>query len=243
MEFPSRMIVSMGVRDKYVLLQTQSYLRGAMRFWKFNIIEFPKDTVGSALWKEDGRSELPIYYNYCKPGSNITQENTIERKRSYILFPSGELVYEYKLSNTCTVLDNVVLLVTADEDYTCKWHFKKSHLRLAAGPAIAHQRERVAAGLVPAVTNPVAANAMAANPVSYQPIPAYIFNRFLEYAIEHKEECPITMEALTRENAAATPCGHIFTSSAIEQHLKNSATCPTCRAVTRQDMIQKYVTA
>jgi hypothetical protein len=232
------MIVSMGVRDKYVLVKTHMYIRGGLPFWKFNIIEFPKDTVGTAIWKEDGRSTLPIQYNYCKPGSNITQQNTIERKRSYIIFPSGELVYEYKMSNTCTVLENVVLLVMVDEDYTCKWHFNRSHLRLAVGPAIAHERERIAAGLVPSAPAPSAPMA-----TTYQPIPAYIFNRFLDYAIEHKEECPITMEALTRENAAAAPCGHIFTSSAIEQHLQNSATCPTCRAVILPSMIQTYVRA
>lgn len=236
MTFPSRMIVSMGVRDKYILVKTDMYTRGGLPFWKFNIIEFPKDTVGTALWKEDGTPEFPINYYYCKAGSNITQQNTIERKRSYILFPNNERVYEYKMSNTCTVLENVVLLVMVDEDYTCKWHFKKSHLRLAAGPAIAHERERIAAGLVPAApSTPVT--------VAHNPIPAYIFNRFLDYAIEHKEECPITMETLTRENAAAAPCGHIFTSSAIKQHLKNSDTCPTCRAVTRQNMIQTYVRA
>lgn len=237
MSFPSRMIVSMGVRDKYLLLQTESYKRGGILFWKFNIIEFPKDTVGTALWKDDGVSDLPVYYNYCIPGSTRSQQNTIERKRSYIIFPTGELVYEYKMSNTCTVLESVVLLVMADEDYTCKWHFKKSHLRLAAAPAIAHERERAAAGLLPGGSGASAASG------AHQPIPAYIFNRFLEYAIEHKEECPITMEPLTRENAAAAPCGHIFVSSAIEEHLKNSATCPTCRAVTRPNMIQHYVKA
>ena len=233
MAFPSRMIVSMGVRDKYILVQTHSYKRGGLLFWKFNIIEFPKDTVGTALWKDDGMADIPIYYNYCRAGSNITQQNTIERKRSYIIFPTGELIYEYKLSNTCTVLENVVLLVMADEDYTCKWHFKRSDLRLAAGAAIAHERERTAAGLV----------GSGASSVTHQPIPAYIFNRFLDYAIEHKEECPITMEPITRENAAAAPCGHIFASSAIEEHLKNSSTCPTCRAVTKPSMIQKYVNA
>ena len=71
-------------------------------------------------------------------------------------------------------------------------------------------------------------------------IPTHIFRCFVEAAIAKKEECPITMETLTKESVGAPPCGHLFDKDALKRTLKESGKCPTCRQVANMSNIQTY---
>ena len=73
-----------------------------------------------------------------------------------------------------------------------------------------------------------------------QSIPIHIFHCFIESAIAKGEECPITMEKLTKETVGATPCGHLFDKDALQRCLKESGKCPACRQVASVSSIQTY---
>lgn len=67
-------------------------------------------------------------------------------------------------------------------------------------------------------------------PSSHMYIPQHIFRCFVDDAIKRKEECPITLEPLTKETVAGTQCGHLFNREAIMNVLRENGSCPTCRA-------------
>ncbi len=66
------------------------------------------------------------------------------------------------------------------------------------------------------------------NNVQYK-IPEFALKLMLEGIIAKKELCPIMMDALTKENACITPCGHFFQYEAICKALEKKDECPTCR--------------
>lgn len=77
-----------------------------------------------------------------------------------------------------------------------------------------------------------------AKPIPYAPItpkptipsfPAFVVNLLLEEAISKKQDCPITMEPITKESAAVTSCYHIFDRDSITSWLKSNKTCPVCK--------------
>ena len=69
-------------------------------------------------------------------------------------------------------------------------------------------------------------------------IPQHIFKIYLEKAIQSEETCPITLEKFTLENAACTPCGHLFDRDAIKMNLQRSSSCPTCRTKISENELQ-----
>ena len=61
-------------------------------------------------------------------------------------------------------------------------------------------------------------------------VPRHVVCGFMENAIGKGEECPITMESLTKQTIAYTVCGHLFHQQAISTAIRESGKCPTCRA-------------
>lgn len=60
-------------------------------------------------------------------------------------------------------------------------------------------------------------------------LPAYVTTLLLEDAIAKKQDCPITMEPITKEFAAVTSCYHVFDRDAIASWLTSHTTCPVCK--------------
>jgi hypothetical protein len=59
---------------------------------------------------------------------------------------------------------------------------------------------------------------------------AHIIRLVIEDAIEHKQECSITQELITKENGTCIfPCYHCFSKEGISQWLQMNTTCPECR--------------
>lgn len=59
---------------------------------------------------------------------------------------------------------------------------------------------------------------------------AHIIRLVIEDAIEHKQECSITQELITKENGTCIyPCYHCFSKEGISQWLQLNTTCPECR--------------
>jgi SUMO ligase MMS21 Smc5/6 complex component len=53
----------------------------------------------------------------------------------------------------------------------------------------------------------------------------------IEVAVSKGDSCPISMNPITKENAAVTSCGHVFDRDSIAQWLASSDRhgCPNCR--------------
>jgi hypothetical protein len=66
-------------------------------------------------------------------------------------------------------------------------------------------------------------------------IPSHIVRGFVESAINKKEVCPISLDALVMGHVAMTTCGHLFEKEALMNAINTSCpTCPTCRAVIKE---------
>ena len=79
--------------------------------------------------------------------------------------------------------------------------------------------------------NPVQDVAKTIVEVKYD-ISPYVKTIVLKYAISKNEDCPISSEELTEENAEVTSCGHVFTKESIQRWLSESSSrglCPICK--------------
>jgi hypothetical protein len=62
-------------------------------------------------------------------------------------------------------------------------------------------------------------------------IPRHLYYMAIERAIEKKEDCIVTFDAITWDNAVMTSCGHVFSKDGLEKALACSDKCPVCRAI------------
>ena len=68
-----------------------------------------------------------------------------------------------------------------------------------------------------------------APPAPRPPLPAHIATTMIAHAAATGAICPITMEPIKADTATITPCGHVFTTSALRNWLSTHSTCPECR--------------
>ena len=68
-------------------------------------------------------------------------------------------------------------------------------------------------------------------PIALQPLPSHISALLIANAVNTGVSCPITMDPITIDTADTTPCGHVFTATALHTWLKTHNTCPECRAI------------
>lgn len=70
-----------------------------------------------------------------------------------------------------------------------------------------------------------------APPIQRPPLPSHVAAILITHAISTGAICPITMEPIQAETATTTPCGHVFTESALRNWVSaGRSTCPDCRA-------------
>jgi hypothetical protein len=63
-------------------------------------------------------------------------------------------------------------------------------------------------------------------------IPRHVKILIVEDALRRNEMCPVMFEPITKQNAAVTNCGHVFTLSGINTWLSSSQSkglCPMCK--------------
>jgi hypothetical protein len=73
-----------------------------------------------------------------------------------------------------------------------------------------------------------------------QALPQHIVNAYIDDIIRKREDCPIEMTPLTRENAALTPCGHAVQQSAGARWILDAHSCPVCRVQCSPDQLQTW---
>jgi len=170
---------------------------------KISMIEYPNRFVSKGIWNADGYE--------CISTTIIPPFSTLMYVlKNHLLSPELGKVHECIISSASNILPEEYKLVKSGQDLMCKWYFT---LPLAAP-------QPLAAAQPLALPLPL--------PVAQPYIPNFVYYRYIESAIKNKEECPITLLPLTRNEVGGLTCGHLFNLDALRIALNNKSTCPTC---------------
>ena len=214
--------VEEGGHIKYLLFEVtrQPHLEKVpdVKIWKWNTINSPRYMLSSGVWHSDGiqgSSESYFHYRQSQLDETKYYENKIKKTNRYISLPGIGNIHVYMMTKPNTILPSHYYYVCAgSDDIEKKWHI------------------RVAAAVKEEVRDTHEA-------MTYK-IPTHIFRSFVDSSIQNGEECPITMEKITRETVALTQCGHLFQKTAILKALEQYQTCPTCRSACLKTQIQTW---
>ena len=191
---------------------------------KSEVIEKPKQFLldsglQGCMWKNDGVPQEPRACRHHRETSMQVDyyTNMVTRTSKYLSSERHAIIPVYEMTTPNLVLPDRFYDVYMGNDRQREWHFLASEFPCAT----------VA---LPAAAISAARPALVSAPAPSQQIPRHIFKVFVEAAIAKKETCPITMEEITMENVAMTPCGHLFDKTALQVSLRTRNTCPQCRA-------------
>jgi hypothetical protein len=90
----------------------------------------------------------------------------------------------------------------------------------AAGPAEVLRVRRSSSSQIPIFGSPSA---------QIVDLPPHIPPMMIAQAVAQKQQCSISFDDISNENACVTTCGHIFAKDAIKEWLKQHHSCPECR--------------
>jgi len=224
---PSHILICGGY-DRYVLLSVTD-VRG--QYVKSEVIEKPKQfLLGSGLqecmWKNDGVPQEPRTCRHYRETSMQVDyyTNMVTRTSKYLSSERHAVIPVYEMTTPNLVLPDRFYDVYMGNDRRREWHFLGAEFPSAT---VAAPRPSAPPSSLSASAAPADATRLEAQP---QQIPRHVFKVFVEAAIAKKETCPITMEEITMENVAMTPCGHLFDKTALQMALRTRNTCPQCRA-------------
>ena len=225
---PSHILICGGY-DRYVLLSV-TVVGG--QYLKTQVIEKPKQFLFDSglqgcMWKNDGASQEPrACRHYRETISQVDYyTNMVTRTSKYLSSERHAIIPVYEMTTPNMVLPDRFYHVFMGNDRQREWHFLGAEFPSFAGLAAPSPAPAVA------VNRPSAPPSPSLAPLAQpQQIPPHVFKVFVEAAIAKKETCPITMEEITMENVAMTPCGHLFDKTALQMALRTRNTCPQCRA-------------
>ena len=211
----------------------------SLMFYKFYSMEFPFTYLDKGVYKNDGTDKEYEEY-WIERDSTDARVETIyktymRRTKEYIRTIEYGDLYIYEISYPGFVLPPEYHHVKRTENHWMQNWFTYSGQNWSnfrAPPPVAPVAP--VARFIP--VTPVA-------PViqtKTNTIPSFIFQAFVDMAEQKGEECPITMEKITKQNVGAPPCGHLFDKDALKRCLSDSGKCPTCRQVARENDIQTY---
>jgi len=84
-------------------------------------------------------------------------------------------------------------------------------------------------------------NCVSKNSVSNKSKPHQrIINGFIENLVHNNEICPVTFDKLVCNKTYITDCGHSISFEAMDTWLKNSQSCPVCRASCSKEELQTW---
>jgi len=198
------LIILKAAEDRHVLVSL-ARVNGLV---EASIVHNSKYLFSNAEWRSDGIEGLPEDYTFRRISSRSAEakiySSTLCKTNNYLIIPWHEAIHIYTMKYPGVILPSTYFRVFKNEDTANKWHFKKP-----LSP------EREPPSTVPTVP---------------AKIPSHIVRGFIESAIQKKEVCPITLDALVMGNVAMTSCGHLFEKQAVVSYLTTFKICPTCRA-------------
>jgi hypothetical protein len=174
------------------------------------IVDNSKYLFTNAEWRSDGLEGRPEDYMFRRISSRSEPKyypTTLSKTNKYVIVPWHDPIHIYKVKYSGVILPSSYFRVYEGKDTSERWHFKKPSS--TSGPSEA--------------------------PLTQVKIPSHIVRCFVESAIQKKEICPITLDALVMGNVAMTSCGHLFAREALASCLSSSNICPSCRSDVNED--------
>jgi len=110
-------------------------------------------------------------------------------------------IYEYSLESPCLILPANFYNVYTGKDRSRSWHLVIEE-----------------------------AKAEIALPLEMKKIPSHVLKGFVDSLIAAKEICPVSMEPLSLGGIAVTGCYHAFDRGSMDEIMKTSRLCPSCRS-------------
>ena len=212
------LIIVKAAEDRHVLLS----LTMVDRCMEATVVDNSKYLFTNAEWRSDGIEGRPQDYRFRRLSSRSDPKyypTTLCKTNMYVIVPWHEPIHIHTIKYAGVILPSSYFKVFKDEDNEEKWHFKKP----SPSPFGASHAPFPSAPLPSA-------------PAQLK-IPSHIVRGFVESAIQKKEICPITLDALVMGNVAMTSCGHLFEIQALMNTIANSNVCPNCRAFIKEEDI------
>ncbi len=196
-------------------------------FYHFTVIENPGQILQNSVWHPDkaiGFIRCTFYIE--RKETNFLPQKIhkvqITKRMEEVESPLVGRIDVMKLHNVLNVKNYAMppefYKVLKGEDSSCRYHIK-------AGDS--YQFFQKPQPIIPV------------KEVVKSHIPKHILEMAVSHVIEKKEDCPIMMIPLTRENASCGSCGHLVSYEALLRCVQDKEQCPVCREkITLQD-IQK----
>jgi len=196
---------------RYILFQAIHQEDG---LWRLDAVRSPQIILSLGEWHADGiegvEETYMHYRNTLRTDEQKIFETKMKRTNKYMVVSGIGTIYVYTVAKPNTVLSKHYFHVCCGKDHVKKeWHLCVTHTE----------------------------SVKTTQCVSYK-IPAHIVRNYIDTAIGNKEDCPITMNPLTKENTVCTPCGHLFNKDALCKAIEVTKKCPTCRNEMTMDEIQ-----
>jgi hypothetical protein len=196
---------------RYILFQANHQEDG---LWRLDAVRSPQNILSSGQWHTNGIEGIEGTYKHYRDTSIADDpkifETRMKQTNRYIVVSGIGTIYVYTVTRPNTVLSKHYYYVCFGKDDVKKeWHLCVNHTESVKLP----------------------------EHVSYR-IPVHIVRHYIDSAIRNKEDCPITMDPLTKENTVCTPCGHLFNKDALYKAVEVTKKCPTCRSEIMLDEIQ-----
>lgn len=212
------LIIVKAAEDRHVLLS----LSTVDRCMEAIVVDNSKYLFTNAEWRSDGLEGRPEDYMFRRISSRSDPKfypTTLCKTNNYVIVPWHDPIHIYKVKYSGVILPSSYFRVYEGKDTSERWHFKKPSS--SPTPSIA---------LPP---NP----SVALPSLTQAKIPSHIVRGYVESAIQKKEVCPITLDALVMGNVSMTSCGHLFAREALTSSLSSSNVCPSCRAPVKDDVV------
>jgi hypothetical protein len=209
------------------------------KFWKLKVLDNPFLLIrGGEEWFENGTIIAPHKYYIERDATEVRPlgiySTSVKRTSNYMIMPHlnfSDRVYEYTFTYPKNCLPPKYIYVFNEKDVNECYHFRGGYNMCKFRPAPAPSPVPAPVPPTPVPPTPVP------QPIQSR-IPQFVFQAYVTAAAEKKEECPITLEPITKETVGAAPCGHLFNKEALKKELERSGRCPTCRAAAKPTEIQ-----
>jgi len=209
------------IRGTFLLYETRQITNDGSFYWTWHPVKNPQRLVGNGQWelsREDGDCASYWHYRYATNSSEAATYHSLMNREKKSIYLGGDIrqrVYVWTIDMPNTILPSTYYHCCHGLDTENEWSFRPAANADAPANADAEEKDKEK---------------------SKATIPTHVLRSFMEAAIQRGDICPITLEPLTKETIAYTPCGHLFDRESINQ----CTSCPNCRARISSDDIRGF---
>lgn len=172
--------------------------------YRFTLLIDPIELLGETSVVE--YEEKPAEFTHIRILERGDEMTTVASQGCLNIKTANEKIPVLQLLNPCRVLPDEFMDLKEHPEF---YFWCKAGFNIGTSIVIQKQRKEVI--------------------MQKQTFPQHIVNLIVEDAIQHKKQCPIQFEDLTKDGSRVTPCGHIMSAAAVECWIRAKHSCPVCR--------------